>query len=171
MLALVLSGGGLFGAWQAGAWSALAGRLQPDLVVGASVWSLNGYLIAGRGEPGRIARTVAGPGLRQVSRPSIEHSIDDGALSMKISYALTVTDILRLKPADLPGWADTWQHIAASCALPGVLPQIRIGGRFYLRWRAAESTSGLGCGGTRSYAGGGAACVAGVAIGLAADDR
>jgi predicted acylesterase/phospholipase RssA len=40
--ALVLSGGGMFGAWQAGAWSVLARHFQPDLVVGASAGSLNG---------------------------------------------------------------------------------------------------------------------------------
>jgi len=44
--ALVLSGGGMFGAWQAGAWSALAPAFQPDVVVGASAGSLNGYAIA-----------------------------------------------------------------------------------------------------------------------------
>jgi hypothetical protein len=46
MRALVLSGGGLFGAWQAGAWGVLADRMSPDLIVGASIGSLNGYLIA-----------------------------------------------------------------------------------------------------------------------------
>jgi len=49
MRALVLSGGGLFGAWQAGAWAACASHWQPDLIVGASVGSLNGYLIASGG--------------------------------------------------------------------------------------------------------------------------
>src|ERR1700727_1837070 len=46
MRALVLSGGGMFGAWQAGAWSVLAAEFQPDLIVGASVGSLNGYAVA-----------------------------------------------------------------------------------------------------------------------------
>src|SRR5208282_1026932 len=44
--ALVLSGGGMFGAWQAGAWATLATRTHFDLVVGASVGALNGYSIA-----------------------------------------------------------------------------------------------------------------------------
>jgi len=55
MLALVLSGGGLFGAWQAGAWSVLADRITPDLIVGASVGSLNGYVIASGGTPAELA--------------------------------------------------------------------------------------------------------------------
>ena len=53
--ALVLSGGGMFGAWQAGAWRALAGRFAPDLIVGASVGSLNGYAIAGGATPDELA--------------------------------------------------------------------------------------------------------------------
>src|SRR5262249_45531780 len=44
--ALVLSGGGMFGAYQAGAWKALSRWLTPDVVVGASVGALNGWLIA-----------------------------------------------------------------------------------------------------------------------------
>src|SRR5437899_3019990 len=53
--ALVLSGGGLFGAWQAGAWRALSETFHPDLVVGASVGSLNGYAIAGGATPDELA--------------------------------------------------------------------------------------------------------------------
>ena len=44
--ALVLSAGGMFGAYQAGAWKALAPELSPDLVVGTSAGSLNGWAIA-----------------------------------------------------------------------------------------------------------------------------
>ena len=44
--ALVLSGGGMFGAYQAGAWKALSREISPDMVVGASVGALNGWLIA-----------------------------------------------------------------------------------------------------------------------------
>src|ERR1035441_141443 len=45
--ALVLSAGGMFGAYQAGAWNVLSRRFRPDLVVGASVGALNGWAIAG----------------------------------------------------------------------------------------------------------------------------
>ena len=51
MRALVFSGGGLFGAWQAGVWSVLVDHIVPDLIVGASVGSLNGYVIASGGTP------------------------------------------------------------------------------------------------------------------------
>src|SRR2546427_8151414 len=39
--ALVLSGGGMFGAYQAGVWKALSHELSPDIVVGASVGALD----------------------------------------------------------------------------------------------------------------------------------
>jgi predicted acylesterase/phospholipase RssA len=45
--ALVLSAGGMFGAYQAGAWNVLSKRFQPDLVAGTSVGAINGWAIAG----------------------------------------------------------------------------------------------------------------------------
>src|SRR5438067_1634307 len=47
--ALVLSAGGMFGAYQAGVWDRLCEVIRPDIVVGASVGCLNGWLIAAGG--------------------------------------------------------------------------------------------------------------------------
>jgi NTE family protein len=44
--ALVLSSGGMFGAYQAGAFRAIEAIAPPDIVVGASVGALNGWAIA-----------------------------------------------------------------------------------------------------------------------------
>src|ERR1700733_3551306 len=44
--ALVLSAGGMFGAYQAGAYKAIAELAPPDIVVGASVGALNGWPIS-----------------------------------------------------------------------------------------------------------------------------
>src|ERR1700761_8225977 len=44
--ALVLSAGGMFGAYQAGAYKVIADLAPPDIVVGASVGALNGWPIA-----------------------------------------------------------------------------------------------------------------------------
>ena len=46
MNALVLSAGGMFGAYQVGAWKVLADVFQPDLIVGASIGAVNGWAIA-----------------------------------------------------------------------------------------------------------------------------
>jgi predicted acylesterase/phospholipase RssA len=131
MLALVLSGGGLFGAWQAGAWCTLAERVQPDLIVGASVGSLNGYLIAGGATPDDLKNLWLDPGFAKF--PDLQANIRwmMSRYPLRTSFALTVTDLLRLKPKIFRDAQITWRHLAASCALPGVLPQIRIDGRLY----------------------------------------
>src|SRR5450432_3499065 len=46
MRAVVFSGGALFGAYHVGAWKVLSRHFTPDLVVGASIGSLFGYLVA-----------------------------------------------------------------------------------------------------------------------------
>jgi NTE family protein len=132
--ALVLSGGGLFGAWQAGAWRALCDRWQPDLVVGASVGALNGYAIAGGVSADALARIWLDPSMADLHnlpenirtlmgqcRPSTERS----------EFGVVLTDIARLKPKIFRDGEVTWKHLAASCAIPGVLPQYRIGARWY----------------------------------------
>src|ERR1700691_5407241 len=52
--ALVLSAGGMFGAYQAGAYKAIADLAPPDIVVGASVGALNGWPIAGGCSPDHL---------------------------------------------------------------------------------------------------------------------
>src|ERR1700679_3319960 len=44
--ALVLSAGGMFGAYQAGAYRAIREQLEPDIIVGASVGALNGWALS-----------------------------------------------------------------------------------------------------------------------------
>ena len=131
--ALVLSGGGMFGAWQAGAWSALAPAFQPDLVVGASAGSLNGYAIAAGWNPRELCDfwrhpLVAG-GFRRL--PEMIQALL-AARPLETEYAAVLVDPLRMKPRTFGGPEITWRHLAASCAVPGMLPPRRIGGRWYL---------------------------------------
>ena len=129
--ALVLSGGGLFGAWQAGAWRALADRLQPDLVVGASVGSLNGYAIAGGATPAELAQFWLRPGVGRFDRlPSTIRALMS-SYRPRVEYAVVLTDVLRMKPRVFRGSEITWRHLAASCAIPGLLKPYRINGRLY----------------------------------------
>ena len=46
MKALVLSAGGLWAAWEIGAWKVLCETFQPDLIVGTSAGAWNGWAIA-----------------------------------------------------------------------------------------------------------------------------
>jgi len=129
--ALVLSGGGMFGAWQAGAWRALAPRFHPDLVVGASVGSLNGYAIAGGASPDDLADFWLRPeiGVLKQLPHTIRGMMDRYPPSPR--YAVVLTDAFRLKPRIVAGESVTWRHLAASCAIPLVLPARRIDARWY----------------------------------------
>jgi len=129
--ALVLSGGGMFGAWQAGAWRALAGRFTPDLVVGASVGALNGYAISGGMSPEELGKFWMQPGIGTLK--GLPHTIRGlmDRYPQRIEYAVVITDVARLKPKIVPGGQATWRHLAASCAIPGVLRQYRIDSRWY----------------------------------------
>ncbi len=56
MNCLVLSAGGMYGAYQAGAWKELCDVFEPDLVVGASIGAVNGWAIAGGCDPDELIR-------------------------------------------------------------------------------------------------------------------
>jgi len=129
--ALVLSGGGMFGAWQAGAWRALAPSFTPDLIVGASVGSLNGYAIAGGATPDQLVSFWHQPTL--ASFHNLPATIQElmRLHPLRQDYAVVLTDLLRMKPKIFRGNEITWRHLAASCAIPGILPQQRLHGRWF----------------------------------------
>jgi NTE family protein len=132
MRALVLSGGGLFGAWQAGAWAALAPVFQPDLIVGASVGSLNGYAIACGATPQDLRELWLREDVASLHRLEASLRILTNGRHPQVDYAVVVTDLLRLKPRIFRGREVTWRHLAASCAVPLVFRPVRIDGRSYL---------------------------------------
>src|ERR1044071_451574 len=98
MRALVLSGGGLFGAWQAGAWSVLADRIRPDLIVGASVGSLNGYVIASGGTPEELQSMWLDPAFARFA--DLPHNIRRmmAHYKLRMRFAITATELPRMKP-------------------------------------------------------------------------
>jgi len=131
MRALVLSSGGLFGAWQAGAWKALAAQFRPDLVVGASVGALNGYCIACRMSPDELVdrwRREELASFRDL-HANIRAMVEEA--KPEIPLAVVATDLLRLRPKVFHGAGLGWRQLAASCAVPWFLPQVRIGGTLY----------------------------------------
>lgn len=121
----------MFGAWQAGAWRALANCIRPDLVVGASVGALNGWAIAGGASPGELVDFWMHPQVGEFAK--LPDTIRDlmQRYPLKTGYAAVLTDSMRIKPVVVRDGAVTWKHLAASCAIPGVLPQYRIDGRWY----------------------------------------
>jgi NTE family protein len=169
--ALVLSAGGMFGAYQAGVWKSLARVFQPDLVVGTSAGSLNGWAIAGGCTAEELTAIWLDPALEKLMRVRWRASMwlglwDPAPLAEsiqalharyrpRIPFVLTVTEVPRMKPGLVRGEDVTWQHLAASCAVPFGFPPVRIGGKLYADggllavlpvWAAAE------CGATRAVA-------------------
>jgi NTE family protein len=122
--ALVLSGGGMFGAWQAGAWRALAMEFKPDLVVGVSVGALNGYAIAAGWNPNDLCDWWLRPGMAGFK--NLPHTIQAlvAAKPLQLEYATVVVDVLKMNPRTVLGPSVTPVHLLASCAVPGaILPQ------------------------------------------------
>ena len=145
--ALVLSAGGMFGAYQAGVWQALGPVFQPDMVVGCSVGSINGWAIAGGISGDELARTWLDPRCAALMKPPasrrlfsaffdpepLQQMVQEMAsrYTPRVPFALTVTELPRLRLRIFQTPEVTWQHILASCAVPVGYPRVRIGGQFY----------------------------------------
>jgi NTE family protein len=161
--ALVLSAGGMFGAYQAGAWRELSARFRPDLVVGASAGALNAWAIAGGCPPDELIRRWKDPSSSAFLKPQSPLRLwrgffDDVSFSNhvreffslftpQIPCGIVVTDLVRRSARLISTPAITWQHLAASAAIPIALPPVRIDGRWYADgallnplpvWAAAE---------------------------------
>lgn len=105
--------------------------MQPDLIVGASVGSLNGYAIAGGAPPRDLAEFWLQPATANFKKlPETIQALME-RYPLRSEYAVVLTDLLRLKPRIFSGGEITWRHLAASCAIPAVLPQYKIDGRWY----------------------------------------
>jgi NTE family protein len=158
MTALVLSAGGMYGAYQAGAWKAIADVFQPDLIVGASIGALNGWAIAGGSDPDalierwlnldaaahyrwKFPRTpfhgVFDTAPLQAMIRDVYESFQPGTTQPRTHFAMVVTDLMKLRPVVLRGpWAHSqsevsWQHFVATAAILGLFDQVRLGGRIY----------------------------------------
>jgi NTE family protein len=145
--ALVLSAGGMFGAYQAGAWKELSAYFQPDMVVGTSVGALNGWTIAGGVAPDELLRYWADETVAAFLRPQIplpwrgffdHHSFRKNVQELferfkpEIPFGVVLTDALRLRPSLVQSEQVTWKHLAAACAIPAGVPPVRIDGRWYV---------------------------------------
>ena len=145
--ALVLSAGGMFGAYQAGVWKALAPVFQPDLVVGASIGALNGWTIAGGCSPQRLIDFWLGLQALGQHRWRMPPRWRDGLLDSdqayktideicnefqpRVDFGLVATDTLRLRPVLFCSPEVTCLHLKASAAMLGFFSQQRINGRLF----------------------------------------
>ena len=137
----------MFGAYQAGVWKALESVFRPDVVIGCSVGSINGWAIAA-GIPGDdLIRTWLDPrcatlmARRRPWRPW--HALFDprplqemvreltSTYTPQVPLALAVTRLPQLRLEIIQTPALTWRHVLASCAVPVGYPPVRINGKLY----------------------------------------
>jgi NTE family protein len=146
--ALVLSAGGMFGAYQAGAWNVLSRSFRPDLVVGASVGALNGWAIAGGCPAAELLAMWRNPATAETMRPhfpfvpwrgfldsaGLARQVNDWFVRFKprVPYSATMVEVPWLRLVRVPAEQITPQHLMASCAIPSGYPPVRINGKLYV---------------------------------------
>lgn len=139
--ALLLSGGGFFGAFQAGAHGAIG---EFDLVVGASAGALNGYAIASGMSPTELqflwlrAASVARDGLHLprywgdglLNTAALEAMVDELVRKWRprVPFGVVVSQGWRCRQILIENEKITADVLLASCAIPFLLPAKRIGG-------------------------------------------
>lgn len=143
--ALVLSAGGMFAAWEVGVWKALRSEVQPDLIVGASAGAWNGWAIAGGATAEDLARDWMDPrcgnilrlGLHRygVLRPDALNQTSREMFSRYrplIPFGLTIVEVPRLRPCLVRDSEITWQHLAATAAIPFGFAPVQIEDKRYV---------------------------------------
>jgi NTE family protein len=156
--AFVLGGGGLLGAHEVGMLRALSeAKVQPDVIVGTSVGAINGALVAAgpAGAADRLGRMWQGDALRQAFSEALWGR---AVRLLRSGTHLHSLEPLRQLLADMlpgPGFADlelpfhcvaaSIEHaqarwfstgpivpaVLASCAVPGLLPSVEVGGEHF----------------------------------------
>lgn len=136
--ALVLSAGGMFGAYQAGVYSAIGAHVKFDLVAGTSVGAMNAWLIAGGCAPEQLIERWLDPATGKVLsfldplplRAQAEEIC--GLYTPRIPLGVVIVQLAGLRPRLVQYPYIGPEHLHASCTIPLFLPMVRIGGRRYL---------------------------------------
>ncbi|MGK5114870.1 patatin-like phospholipase family protein [Geodermatophilus sp. CPCC 205506] len=158
--AFVLGGGGVLGAAEVGMLRALfEHRVRPDLIVGTSVGAINGALVAADPAPSAVdrlravweelasQRIFAGSVLARVGTlvRTRTHLHPREPLRELLEAHLPATTFAELRvpfqcvAASIERAAEQWfaegplvDAVLASCAVPGLLPPVELGGEHYL---------------------------------------
>lgn len=160
MIAFVLGGGGLLGAVEVGMLQALLeAGVRPDLIVGSSVGAINGAAVAADPSPGTVARlaamwealgrdqifgggvigrtvTLARSGTHLHGNEGLRALLDEQAggrsfADLVVPFQCVAACIETARAA----WFSTGRltdAVLASCAVPGLLPPVRIDGLHYV---------------------------------------
>jgi NTE family protein len=144
-VALVFSAGGLFAAWEIGVWKALESHVRPDMVLGASAGALNAWSIAGGASAAEMEQEWLNPrsgkiikfGLHSsgMLRPQPLHAKARELFERfqpRMPFGCTLVELPSLRVRLVREREMTWQHLAATCAIPFGYPPVRIDGRRYV---------------------------------------
>jgi NTE family protein len=150
--ALVLSAGGMCGAYQAGAYKIIAEVAPPDIVVGTSVGALNGWPIAGGCSPDHLIEKWLDPvagnalklfpnhGWRFLGRngwfdPAPLRAQAEGICQdyqPRLPFGVVVVELPGLHARLIKHPHVVAAHLQATCSIPLFLPSVRIDGKRYL---------------------------------------
>lgn len=127
----------MFGAYQVGAWKVLSQHFQPDMVIGASIGSLNAWMVACGATPEALEQHwLAESGMERpvfqfprrwhqgILDPTYAHHTmrrmcTEGQRKLRVGIVLRRFPNL-LHRTVIQDDNVTWKHLAASCAIPAV---------------------------------------------------
>ena len=137
----------MFGAYQAGVWKVLSPVFRPDMVVGCSVGSINGWSIASGISGEDLERTWLDPRCAQLMRrhasrrpwqaffdpAPLREMIDElmATYTPQVPFAVAVTKLPRPRLHLFEQPNISAEQLMASCAIPAGFPAVRIDGRRY----------------------------------------
>jgi predicted acylesterase/phospholipase RssA len=137
----------MFGAYQAGAWKAIAELAPPDIVVGASVGALNGWPIAAQCAPNELIERWRDPATADTLQLFPGYGwrrgwFDPAPLRRKaeelraayepvIPFGVVLTELPFLQPRLFQSPNVEAAHLHATCCMPIFLPPVKIGGKRY----------------------------------------
>jgi len=149
MRGLALSGGGAFGAYQAGVWQVLEEKgWRPDLISGLSIGAVNGFAIS-RGATAAELRAMwlewPAEEIASAQRgwvltrhiPLFRNWLERVCRTFGSRPQVTRLRVVLLEMPSLElRWAEgdevSMDHLSASCAVPGLLLPVRLKGRRYI---------------------------------------
>lgn len=148
MTALVLSAGGMFCAYQAGAWEAISRLAAPDLVTGASAGALNAWPIAAGCPPELLIRKWLEPRTGDALRlrpnagwrngwfqpEALQRQAEEtfAEFCPRMPVGIVVVRLPQWRPVLVRTPDITADHLRATCSIPVLLPPVKIGGVRYV---------------------------------------
>jgi NTE family protein len=144
----------MFGAYQAGAWKAIAEIAPPDIVVGASVGALNGWPIAAGCPPDELIERWRDPSTANCLRlypgygwrrgwfdpAPLRETAEElrAAYNPVIPFGVVLTQLPFMKARLFECPHVEAVHLHATCSIPFFLPPVRIDGASYIDGGAFE---------------------------------